>query len=111
MLLTYGLAILYFFIQNAYADKTVFEKKGYRKSQPSGILTEPLNPRYTYKIHGVSNIYIYTIHRTVIKKDVVIFSNCKQMAKSRALFKILMYLILLTWIDVFKQARLYIFLY
>ena len=47
--------ILYFFIQNAYADKTVFKKNGLqimfnesncdRKSQLSGILTEPLNPR------------------------------------------------------------------
>ena len=47
--------ILYFFIQNVYSDKNVFKKKGKknlfngsnsdRKSQVSGILTEPLNPR------------------------------------------------------------------
>ena len=49
------LFILYIFIQNAYANKKVFYKKGQqimfngsncdRKSQLSGILTEPLNPR------------------------------------------------------------------
>ena len=49
------LSILYFFIQNIYAYKKVFKKKGYtimyngsncdRKSQLSEILTEPLNPR------------------------------------------------------------------
>ena len=41
------LFLLYIFIQNAYANKKVFNKKGYRKSQLSGILTEPLNPRGT----------------------------------------------------------------
>ena len=49
------LFILYFFIQNVYANKKLFKKKGYkvmsngsncdRKSQLSEILTEPLNPR------------------------------------------------------------------
>jgi len=49
------LFVLYFFIQNAYADKKVFKSKGWqitfngsncdRKSQLSGILTETLNPR------------------------------------------------------------------
>ena len=48
------LFILYFFLQNAYADKKVFLKKKLknvfngsncdRKSQRSGIMTEPLNP-------------------------------------------------------------------
>jgi len=47
--------MLYIFIQNDYANKKVFNRKGYqimfngsncdRKSQLSGILTEPLNPR------------------------------------------------------------------
>ena len=49
------LFILYFFIQNVYANKKLFKKKGYkvmsngsncdRKSQLYEILTEPLNPR------------------------------------------------------------------
>ena len=49
------LFILYFFIQNVYANKKWIKKKGYkvmykgsncdRKSQLSEILTEPLNPR------------------------------------------------------------------
>ena len=53
--LLYGFVYLNFFIQNAYADKNVFKKKGLqimfngsswdRKSQLSGILPEPLNPR------------------------------------------------------------------
>ena len=54
------LFILFFFIQNAYDDKIVFmmkkcKKKNMfngsncdRKSQLSGILTEPLNPRELY---------------------------------------------------------------
>ena len=47
--------MLYIFIQNAYVNKKVLKKKGEqimfngsncdRKSQFSGILTEPLNPR------------------------------------------------------------------
>ena len=49
------LFILYFFIQNVYANKKIFKIKGYkimlkgsncdRKSQFSEILTELLNPR------------------------------------------------------------------
>jgi len=52
------LFILYFFIQNVYANKKLFQKKGYKvmykgsncdqKSQHSEILTEPLKP------HGFS---------------------------------------------------------
>ena len=51
---TYGIVLFILFIQNVYADKQVFKKKGqnimYSGSNPdrkpplSDILTEPLNP-------------------------------------------------------------------
>jgi len=56
------LFVLYFFIQNNYANKKIFIIKGYkimykgsncdRKSQFSEILTEPLNPRGQDKVKG-----------------------------------------------------------
>ena len=49
------LFIFYFFVQNVYANKKLYQKKGYKiiykgsncdqKSQLSEILPEPLNPR------------------------------------------------------------------
>ena len=53
----------HFFIQNVYANKKVFKKKGYKimqkgsncdlKSQLSEILTEPLNSRALYFISQI----------------------------------------------------------